>query len=68
MTQYHHLQLYSGLSLPQLDLGGLSHPPATQGDPIRAPKQPAIHPNHGDILMLGHLFYKHGKQSKIQGF
>ena len=26
MTQYHHLQLYSGLSLPQLDLGGdLTH-------------------------------------------
>ena len=36
MTQYHHLQLYSGLSLPLLDLGGLYHPPATQGDLIRA--------------------------------
>ena len=45
MTQYHHLQLYSGLILPQLDLEAESHSPATQGDPIRAPKQPAIHPN-----------------------
>ena len=29
------------LSLPQLELGGESHPPATQGDPTRAPKRPA---------------------------
>ena len=30
MTQYHHLQLYCGLSLPQLDLEGESHPLAIQ--------------------------------------
>ena len=35
---------YSGLSLPQLGQGGQSHPPATQGDPIRARKQPKISP------------------------
>ena len=68
MAQYPHSKPYSGLALPQLGLGGQSQAPVTQGDPFRAPKQPAIHPNHGDILMLGHLFYKHGKQSKIQGF
>ena len=42
LAQYHHLQPYFCLSLPQLDLGGESHPPATQVDPIRAPKQPVI--------------------------
>ena len=44
MTLHHHLQLYSGLSLPHLDLGGESDPLAAQGDPIRAPKQPEIRP------------------------
>ena len=45
MAQYLHPQPYPCLSLPQLDLGGEPHSPFTQGDPIRAPKQPAIRPN-----------------------
>ena len=45
-AQYPHPQPYSGVALPQLGLGwggrGQSHAPATQGDPIVAPKQPKI--------------------------
>ena len=38
MAQYPNPQPNPGLALPQLGLGGQSHTPATQGDPIRAPK------------------------------
>ena len=41
-AQYSHLKPYSGLALPQLGQGYESYPPATQGDPIRAPKKPEI--------------------------
>ena len=44
MAQYPHPQPYPGLAPPQLGLGGQSYTPATQRDPIRAPKQPEIHP------------------------
>ena len=43
MAQYPHPQPCPGLA-PQLGLGGQSHIPSTQGDPVRAPKQPEIHP------------------------
>ena len=42
-VQYSRPQPYSGLTLPQLGLRGQPHAPATQGDPIAAPKQPEIH-------------------------
>ena len=49
MAQYPNPQPNPGLALPQLGLGGQSHTPATQGDPIRAPKQPEIHPKQQSI-------------------
>ena len=52
MAQYHYLQPYSCLSLPQLDLGREFHALATQGDPILAPKQPAIRPNQKSFSPL----------------
>ena len=42
-AQYPHPKPYSDLVLPQLGQGGKSYPPATQGDSIRAPKQPETH-------------------------
>ena len=42
MDQYPHPQPYSGLALPDLGLGGQSHAPVTQEEPMKAPKQPEI--------------------------
>ena len=42
MAQYPYSQPYPGLAPPQLGVGGQSYTPATQRDPIRAPKQPVI--------------------------
>ena len=50
MAQYPHPQPCPGLA-PQLGLGGQSQIPATQGDPIRAPKQREIHPKQQSISL-----------------
>ena len=34
---------------------GESHPPATQGDPMRAPKQPAMRPNQQFFLVAKYM-------------
>ena len=51
MAQYPHPQPYPGLALTQLGLGGQSHTPATQVEPIRAPKQPKIRPKQQNISL-----------------
>ena len=51
MAQYLHPQPYPGLAPSQLGLGGQSHTPVIQGNPIRAPKQTEIHPKQKSISM-----------------
>ena len=41
-ARFPHPKPYARLVLLQLGQGGKSYPPATQGDPIKAPKQPEI--------------------------
>ena len=65
MARYHHLQPYCCVSLPQLDLEGESHPPSTQGDPIRAPKQPVIHPNQQSFSLLPNTWLVRGTLGSV---
>ena len=51
MAQYPQPQPYPGLTPLQLGLGGQSYTPVTQQDPIRAPKQPEIHPKQQSISL-----------------
>ena len=65
MLQYHHPQPYSCLSPPKLDLGGESHPSATQDDPIRAPKQPATRPIQQIFSLLPNTWLVRGTLGSI---
>ena len=65
MLQYHHPQPYSCLSLPKLDLGGESHPPATHCDPNRAPKQPAKRPYQQSFSLLPNTWLVRGTLGSI---
>ena len=44
---------------------GESHPPATQGDPIRAPKQPVIHPNQQSFSLLPNTWLVRGTLGSV---